>query len=71
MDLCTAIMRIKHFFEIGSENLENDRFIYRFLIFPPSIDPRDLFGDMRCTTGEECFQYRFEEGSQFFEIDDS
>ena len=26
---------------------------------------------MGCTTGGECFQYRIEEGSQFFEIDDS
>ena len=59
------------FIEIESEDLENDRFFYRFLRFPPSIVPRDLFDEMGCTTGEECFQYRIEEGSQFFEIDDS
>ena len=58
------------FFEIGSEDLENDTFIHRFLRFRLRIDPRDLFDDMRCTSDEECFQYRFEEGSRFFEIDD-
>ena len=58
-------------FEIGSEDLENDTFFYRFLRFPPSIDARDLFGDMRCPRGEECFPHWFNQGCQFSEIDDS
>ena len=59
------------FFEIRSEDLENDTFFCRFLIFRLRIDPGNLFDEMICTSDEECFQYRFEEGSQFFEIDDS
>ena len=59
------------FFEIGSEDLENDAFFYRFLRFRLRIDLRDLLDDMICTSDEECFQYRFKEGSQFSEIDDS
>ena len=69
--LCTTITLIKLFFEIGSENLENDIFLNRFLRFRLRIDPRDLFEEMRCITRDECSKCRFEEGSQFSEIDDS
>ena len=52
-------------------DLENYIHFYKFSRFQLHIDPRDLFDEMGCTTGAECFQYRIEEGSQFFEIDDS
>ena len=69
--LCTAIMRIKLFSKSNLRIWRMTDFFYRFLRFRLRIDPRDLYEEMRCTRCEECFQYRIEEGSQFFEIDDS
>ena len=56
------------FFEIGFEDLENDRFYCRFLSFRSAIDSRDSLNDMRCSLDGECFQYRFGHESQFFKI---
>ena len=71
LGLCTAITRIKLFSKSDLRISRMTHFFYRFLRFRLRIDPCDLFGDMICTTGEECFQCRIEEGSQFFEIDAS
>ena len=59
------------FFEIGSEDLENETLFYRFLIFRLRIDPRDLLEEIICPKDKECLPNRFDEGSQFFEINDS
>ena len=71
MGLCTAIMRNTLFSKSDLRIWRMTDFFYRFLRFRLHIDARDLFDEMRCSAGGEYFEYRFEEGSHFFEIDDS